>query len=154
MHDIQGFADLLTSDYRQLVDYDGPKGECKSPGDSRSTMMGLKESANRLGTHAHTCESCVGKYYTSNFVDIRLQTTSQTMMGLEGSANCLGSHACTCESCVRKYYTSNFVRIGDHLYDSFNNRFLIMSYMSYMCLLDNGSPTSANLGNDHGFISE
>ena len=24
--------------------------------------------ANRLGIHARTCESCVGKYYTSNLV--------------------------------------------------------------------------------------
>ena len=32
-----------------------------------TTMMGLG-GANRLEIYAHTCQSCVGKYYTSNFV--------------------------------------------------------------------------------------
>ena len=31
------------------------------------TMMGPGD-VNHLGIHAHTCGSCVGKYYTSNFV--------------------------------------------------------------------------------------
>ena len=49
-HDTHGSADLQTS-LRTTI----------------STMMGLG-GANRLEIHACTCGSCVGKYYTSNFV--------------------------------------------------------------------------------------
>ena len=52
-HDIQEFDDLQTSSYRQLARLDGSKG-----------------GVNLLGTHARTCKSCVGKYYTFNFVRI------------------------------------------------------------------------------------
>ena len=36
-----------------------------------STMMGLEGCKSRLGIHASTCGSCIGKYYTSNFVPTR-----------------------------------------------------------------------------------
>ena len=50
-HDIRGFADFTTSGYEQLA-----------------WLWWVLEGANRLETHARTCGSCVGKYYTSNFV--------------------------------------------------------------------------------------